>query len=262
MDAPDWVTGEICAAGTGLARGYWGDPARTAQRFRHDARLGERIYRTGDLGRYLPTGDIEILGRSDFQIKVNGYRIEAGEVETRLVAIDGVRHAVVAREEGVRGDRLVAHLVPAGADRPPEAAIRQALRRYLPEYMVPSTVHWHDALPLTRNGKVDRARLATTAAVAAPSAAHGRNTAGDTPDSELERQVAELWANVLRMPDVDARSTFYELGGTSIAAARILTGVRKRFGVTITLDRLPEVETVRAMAAQIGAARGDAEAAR
>ncbi len=251
-DAPDWVTGEICAAGTGLARGYWGDEARTAERFRYDERRGERIYRTGDLGRYLPNGDIEILGRADFQIKVNGYRIEAGEVETRLVAIDAVKEAAVVRQPGARGDRLVAHLAAAGDRRPADEAIRRALRVHLPEYMTPSVFVWHDALPLTRNAKVDRARLAA----AAPAAATAATAA---PATEVEREVAGLWAAVLGVPagGIDPEGDFYDLGGDSLAAARILTGVRKRFGVSITLDRLYEVQTVRAMAScvEAGSAR-------
>src|SRR6185503_18070295 len=123
LDVPDWVTGEICAAGTGLARGYWGDQARTDARFFDDPVRGERIFRTGDLGRYLPDGSIAILGRSDFQIKLNGYRIEAGEVETQLVAMPSIAQAVVVRQSGARGDRLVGHLVAAGADRPSEDEI-------------------------------------------------------------------------------------------------------------------------------------------
>jgi amino acid adenylation domain-containing protein len=246
-DTPDWVTGEISAAGTGLARGYWADQVRTAERFRDDPDRGERLYRTGDLGRYLPTGEIDILGRSDFQIKVNGYRIEAGEVETRLVALDSVRQAVVGRVDGTHGVRLVAHLVAAGTDRPQVAEIREALRAHLPDYMIPAAIHWHDSLPLTRNGKVDRARLDATE-VREPSP-------GVVVDSGLEREIAELWTGVLKVSDVDAGSTIYELGGDSVAAARILTGVRKRFGVTITLGQLPEVDTVRRMAARVGSMR-------
>jgi amino acid adenylation domain-containing protein len=248
-DVPDWVSGEICAAGVGLARGYWGDAALTAERFWQDPARGERMYATGDLGRYLPSGEIEILGRSDFQIKVNGYRIEAGEVETRLTRLDCVRHAVVVRHDGSQGDRLVAHLVADGAQRPADRAVREALRRHLPEYMIPSVISWHDALPLTRNGKVDRAKLASETALEAGS------SSGVTPDSELERQVAALWAKVLRRSDVDVASTLYELGGDSLAAARILTAVRRQFGIAITLDRMPEVETVRAMASHIVAGR-------
>ena len=260
LDTPDWVTGEICAAGTGLARGYWADETRTAEQFWTDERRGERLYRTGDLGRYLPDGNIEIAGRSDFQIKINGYRIEAGEVETRLAAINEVKQAVVLRQAAARGDRLVAHLVPAGDARPSEEEIREALREYLPDYMTPSAVFWHESLPLTGNGKVDRGKLSAMAplrpaATPSPGAAESGVTGGETTD--LERQLIELWASVLRIvPDrVDHDSSLYDLGGDSLAAARILTGVRKQFGVSITLDRLYDVRTVRAMAACVEAGR-------
>jgi pyochelin synthetase len=257
-DAPDWVTGEICAAGTGLARGYWGDDARTSQRFFEDARRQERIFRTGDLGRYLPDGNIGILGRSDFQVKVNGYRIEAGEVETRLVAIDGVKQAVVTRQQGSHGDRLVGHLVAGGdsqreqVGRPAEESIRQQLRVHLPEYMVPSLFVWHASLPLTRNGKVDRQKLS-----AAPELAADATVVPDQgpPLSEVEHDVTLIWASVLRLPEAEIPPsvTLPDLGGDSLAAVRILTGVRKKFGIGITLDQMYEVDTVRRMAAHIEA---------
>ena len=126
------MPGEICAAGTGLARGYWRDAARTAQRFFDDPERGERLYRTGDIGRYLPNGEIAILGRSDFQIKVNGYRIEAGEVETRLAALAAISQAAVVGQTGAHGARLVAHLVPeraAAGRRPACPASRRSARR-------------------------------------------------------------------------------------------------------------------------------------
>ncbi|WP_228979337.1 non-ribosomal peptide synthetase [Streptomyces sp. DH12] len=248
LDAPDWVTGEICAAGTGLARGYWGDEERTAERFFADAARGERMYRTGDLGRYLPDGEIAILGRSDFQIKVNGYRIEAGEVETRLVAVDGVAKAVVAGVPGARGDRLVAHVVPAGAERPSPAVLRTALRADLPDYMVPSVFVWHDELPLTRNGKVDRARLARSPVDGEEPAPAGAADADGGPADDTERALARIWASVLRREGVGVHDDLASLGGDSIAAARILSAVRKEFGVTLTLDRFVELETIRAMA--------------
>ncbi|MEU5883476.1 amino acid adenylation domain-containing protein [Spirillospora sp. NPDC047279] len=266
QDRPDWITGEIYAAGVGLARGYWADDERTAERFTFDERLGERLYRTGDLGRYLPTGEIEIVGRADHQIKVNGHRIEAGEVETRLTSIDEVGQAVVVRQEATRGDRLVAHLTTATtatataaatttiatstAERPSDAHLTQALRAHLPDYMIPSAYVWHESLPLTRNGKVDRARLITTT-TAAPTTAAPTAAATVAPASDLEKQVTELWAGVLERPDVPPDLPFGELGGDSIAAATIATGVRKRYGITIPLHRLPEVATVRAMAAYI-----------
>ena len=288
LDTPDWVTGEICAAGTGLARGYWADEARTADRFWYDEARGERLYRTGDLGCYLPDGDIAIAGRSDFQIKVNGYRIEAGEVETRLAGIDTVKQAVVVRQAAARGDRLVAHLVPAGDVRPTAEEIRLALRQHLPDYMTPSEVVWHESLPLTRNGKVDRGKLTVLsgperypAVLSGPEryptavrAGDGRAgvgpdgsavRAGAGPDgggetTELERELIAVWAGVLRISadGIEPGADFYDLGGDSLAAARIFTSVRKQFGVSITLDRLHEVRTVRAMAGCVEAGRAAA----
>jgi pyochelin synthetase len=254
LDAPDWVTGDICAAGTGLARGYWRDDERTAQRFWFDERRAERLYRTGDLGRYLPDGNIDIAGRSDFQIKINGYRIEAGEVETRLAAISAVKQAVVVSQPAARGGRLVAHLVPAGDARPAEEEIRQALREQLPDYMTPSAFTWHESLPLTRNGKVDRGKLiALVPGQGAAGPAQGTGRAGQA--TGLERDLIGLWASVLRQQAgaIGPDSNFYDLGGDSLAAARVFTGVRKQFGQSITLDRLYDVRTVRAMAAFIEA---------
>ena len=264
LDTPDWVTGEICAAGTGLARGYWADEARTAECFSRDERRRERLYRTGDLGRYLPDGSIDIAGRSDFQIKINGYRIEAGEVETRLAEIHAVKQAVVVPQAAARGDRLVAHLTAAGDVRPTQEEIRRALREHLPDYMTPSAVVWHESLPLTRNGKVDRGKLtvmtplagtAGTAGTAGAAAAAAGETTG------LERELTEVWASVLRIPaaSIEPDGNFYDLGGDSLAAARIFTGVRKQFGVSITLDRLYDVRTIRAMAAFIEAGRASAK---
>jgi pyochelin synthetase len=254
LDCPDWVTGEICAAGTGLARGYWADEARTAERFWFDTGRGERLYRTGDLGRYRSDGTIEIAGRSDFQIKVNGYRIEAGEVETRLTAIGAVKQAAVVRQAGARGDRLVAHLVAAGDARPTEDEIRVALREHLPDYMTPSSVVWHDSLPLTPNGKVDRGRLVALAPAAEPGGRSGPSR-GASPGqhAEIESQLIDVWASVLRVPpeSIGSDSDFYDLGGDSLAGARVFTGVRKRFGISITLDRLYELRIVREMAARI-----------
>jgi pyochelin synthetase len=248
-DAPDWVTGEICAAGTGLARGYWADEARTAERFGFDEVRRERLYRTGDLGRYLPDGDIEILGRRDHQLKVNGYRVEAGEIEAALSTMDELRQAVVVRQERSGGGRLVAHLVCGPGERPADDVLRQRLGAVLPAYLVPSEFVWHSRLPLTRNGKVDRTALAAhtadTKAHRAPAQAQGG------PVSETTLQVARLWAAVLRAEQVEPDANFFDLGGNSIDAARIVTRVRKEFGVSIPLQRLTELVTARAMAAYL-----------
>ncbi|AJT69221.1 hypothetical protein T261_7624 [Streptomyces lydicus] len=258
LDLPDWVTGEIVASGTGLARGYWKDEQATGEKFFFDRRRGVRLYRTGDLGRYLPSGEIDILGRADFQIKVNGYRIETGEVESRLVALDGVRQAVVVRQPGSRGDWLVAHLVPDAQEQPlPDDdrrrladELRTALRGQLPEYLVPSAVVWHDSLPLTANGKVDRPQLASGEAPGAKAAPSG----DAAPAQGIERELAELWASVLKVPEVDALTPLTDIGADSLAAARILAGVRKRYKITIPLSELVRINTVRAMAARIAEA--------
>lgn len=246
-DAPDWVVGEICAAGVGLARGYWGDVARTAEKFVDDPVRG-RLYRTGDLGRYLPDGTIDIVGRSDHQLKVNGYRIEAGEIEARLAALDAVAQAVVLRQESPGGDRLVAHLA-GGQDRPDEGELRAHLAAHLPAYMVPSEFVWHQRLPLTRNNKVDRAALADRAATART------RPRSDGPAPESAHAMARLWASVLRLDEVGVDDNFFELGGHSVAAARIVTAVRKEFGVSVPLQRLPDVVTPRAMAEFVADAR-------
>jgi acyl carrier protein len=210
--------------------------------------------RTGDLGRWLPDGTIGILGRSDFQIKLNGYRIEAGEVETRLVGVPGIKQAAVTKQTGTHGDRLVAHVVAEGDERKTEDAIRQQLRQHLPEYMIPTLFLWHEQLPLSRNGKVDRQKL-----IALSDAAHGAAAVAheDGPLSELEAEVQRIWASVLRIPEAEVVPSvnLADLGGDSLAAVRILTGVRKRFGVGITLDQIFEVDTVRRMAAYVEAAQ-------
>ncbi|MFE4972085.1 amino acid adenylation domain-containing protein [Kitasatospora sp. NPDC056651] len=261
-DRPDWVVGEIWAGGTGVARGYHGDPARTAERF------ADGLYRTGDLGRFLPDGSIEILGRSDFQIKVNGYRIEAGEVETRLTAVPGIRQAVVVRQAGTDGDRLVAHVVPAGADRPGLAELRERLAVHLPGYMIPSVVVWHDALPLTRNGKVDRGRLTTMrheprtpatppappappAQPAPPVAAESTPPGGPVADGSVETELAGVWSRVLRVPSITPEADLDDFGAGSLTVIRLLSEVRKRFGVTIPVAEVHQVRTVRAMAARV-----------
>ncbi|OLF14046.1 non-ribosomal peptide synthetase [Actinophytocola xinjiangensis] len=237
-DAPDWVVGEICAAGTGLARGYWGDEGRTAERFTDDPVRG-RLYRTGDLGRYLPDGTIDIVGRADHQLKVNGYRIEAGEVETHLAALEAVTQAVVVRQESAGGDRLVAHLTGEALT---DGELRAHLGARLPAYLVPSEFVWHPRLPLTRNNKVDRTALAERAAGARAT------PRSDGPAPESAHAMARLWASVLSLDEVGVDDNFFELGGHSVAAARIVTAVRREFGVSVPLQRLPEVVTPRAMA--------------
>jgi pyochelin synthetase len=248
---PDGVVGEICAAGFGVAQGYWRDPERTAHRFFQHAGLGERIYCTGDLGRYRSDGTVVILGRKDFQIKINGYRIEAGEVEARLAEIDGIDAAAVVRNDGELGSRLVGHLAGPAEDRPGDEAIRDRLRLTLPDYMVPVSLRWHEQLPLTGNNKVDRATLAAMPV----TVDHGGRQVDEQepPSGELERQLLELWSRTLHTPVTDPQLGFYDLGGSSLAAAQVLTQVRKQFGAAIPLDEFYLVDRVRSMARRIEA---------
>ncbi|MGL6096335.1 MAG: amino acid adenylation domain-containing protein, partial [Fimbriiglobus sp.] len=155
-DCPDWVPGELAIGGGGLARGYWGDPERTAERFVTHPRTGERLYRTGDRGRYRPCGNLEFLGRNDGQVKVGGHRIELGEIEAVLARCAGVREAAAWTEPGPDGRLRLAAVFAGDADA---GSVREYLRGQLPGYMIPGRLERIDRLPLTANGKVDRNRL-------------------------------------------------------------------------------------------------------
>ncbi|MFC3998913.1 amino acid adenylation domain-containing protein [Nocardiopsis sediminis] len=218
-DRPDGVVGELYCSGPGVARGYWGDPERTAASF--VVRGGTRLYRTGDLGRVLPDGSIEFAGRADAQVKVRGMRIEPGEVEAVLGAQPGVEAAVVVGvpHEGRPGHRALAAYVTGTAD--PEA-VRAAARAALPEHLVPATVTALGALPLTANGKVDRAAL-ESGAPAPQGTADGSFAA---PRSALEATIAQEWAEALGTGPVGAFDDFFVLGGDSVSATRVLAGLR------------------------------------
>lgn len=221
---PVWAAGEIYIGGTGVAQGYWADPDRTAAQFVTHPRTGARLYRTGDRGRYLPGGDIEFLGREDHQVKVNGYRIELGEIEAALRRLDGVGEALVMAAANPRtgGRQLVAHVLPApGAAREPApAALRAALDELLPAYLVPRHYVRIDAVPLSANGKVDRAALPLPWDDGAP-------TAPAAPRGDLERTLLGMWHDALGRDDFGVDDNFFELGGDSLHAVRILTRIRQ-----------------------------------
>jgi amino acid adenylation domain-containing protein len=251
-DAPDWVPGELFAAGAGLAQGYWSDTAQSAQRFFFDERRQERLYRTGDVGRYLPDGNIEILGRNDLQVKINGYRIEPGEIESRLCASPFVRQAAVVRRAGVQGDKLAAFLVRStdtGLPRDADVQLRDVLGTRLPHYMIPVEFIWLDQMPLTANGKVDRARLA-----AAEVRVQAEAPAAGDQQANVEAELMPLWCKLLRCSEIDRTHSFYALGGDSITAARLAAALRKQFGVSIPLEQFRRIDSIQAMAAHICAA--------
>ncbi len=249
---PEGVPGELLLGGAGLARGYLGRSALTAERFVPDpfGKDGDRLYRTGDLARWRSGGQLEYLGRLDHQVKVRGFRIELGEIEAALARHPEVAEAVVlARDEAAGGKALAAYLVPraGGVLHPPE--LRPFLRRSLPEHMVPSAFVELAALPLTANGKVDRRALSRLRLDAAPSA---EPAAPRTPTEEL---LAALWCEVLGRESVGVHDSFFELGGHSLLATRLVSRVRATFGCDVPLARLFDAPTVAELARAVDEAR-------
>ncbi|MDB4948389.1 MAG: tycC3 [Gemmatimonadetes bacterium] len=226
------VAGELFVGGAGLARGYLGRAALTAERFVPDAvsgREGERLYRTGDRARWTDAGVLEFLGRLDAQVKVRGFRIEPGEVESALAAHPAVRAAAVdARADGHGGSRLVAWIVPADGAAPEPAELRAHLAARLPEFMLPSAFATVDALPLNANGKVDRRALPDPASTA--SAVTHR-----PPSTETELRLAAIWSEVLGITAVDAGADFFLSGGHSLLATQVASRVRREMGVEMPI---------------------------
>jgi amino acid adenylation domain-containing protein len=215
---PLGAPGEIVFSGVCVGRGYVNDPERTRQAFLADPhRQGQRLYRSGDYGRWLPEGKLEFLGRRDTQVKISGFRIEIGEIENTLLRLPGVREgAVVVAERADRSKHLVAFY---SGERPLDPnVLRDQLGESLPKYMVPSAFHWRRRLPLTDNGKIDRKAL-TALARELDVAEQDR----DRPSTETERRLAAAWAEVLGIPkdQIGRRDQFFDLGGTSLSALRL-----------------------------------------
>ncbi|MBB4636054.1 non-ribosomal peptide synthetase [Longimicrobium terrae] len=230
---PTGVAGEICIGGAGVARGYLDRPEATAERFTADPfsqQPGARLYRTGDAGRWRADGTLEFLGRGDGQVKVRGYRIETGEIETRLTELPGVRAAVVMAREDTGGEkRLVAYVVgdEVGAD-----ALRTHLAGSLPGYMVPAAYVRLEEFPLTPNGKVDRKALP------APEGEAYTARAYEPPAGDVEEILAGIWAEVLGVERVGRRDQFFDLGGHSLLAVQVISRVRQALGVKVALGEL------------------------
>ncbi|WP_436775931.1 amino acid adenylation domain-containing protein [Yinghuangia sp. YIM S09857] len=218
-DCPDWVVGELWVGGAGVADGYRGDPERTAARFVE--RDGTRWYRSGDLARYRDDGVLEFLGRADHQVKVRGHRIELGEIEAALESHPGVLHAVATVVEGP-ARRLAAAVSPDGPQPPDPAALRAWAAERIPPYMVPEHVHVWDAMPLTGNGKLDRRAVQRVL----DRTDRARSGAGDPPEGEIETAVAKVWGELLDATTVTRDDGFFELGGDSLVATRMLSRLR------------------------------------
>jgi amino acid adenylation domain-containing protein len=222
VPVPLGAPGEIVFSGVCVGRGYVNDPARTRLAFLADPhRPGQRLYRSGDYGRWLPDGKLEFLGRRDTQVKISGFRIEIGEIENVLLSVPGVREsAVVIAERADQGKQLVAFY--SGERSLEAAALRDRLGAALPRYMVPATLHWREALPLTENGKIDRKSL--TALAGELDAAGSRDPRDGAPSTATERWLAAAWADVLGIPKerIVRRDHFFDLGGTSLSALKLV----------------------------------------
>ncbi|HEX5872595.1 MAG TPA: amino acid adenylation domain-containing protein, partial [Longimicrobium sp.] len=251
---PVGVPGELYVAGVGLARGYLGRPALTAERFIPNpfGGPGARMYATGDRVRWTARGELEFLGRTDEQVKLRGYRIEVGEIEAALLAHPALAQAaVVLRSEG--GGRLAAYLAPAEGARVPAAAeLREHLRGRLPDYMVPSAWVPMDALPMTPNGKVDRKALPAPAA---------ESRAAARPQSGVERRIARVWEEVLGISGVGLDDNFFEIGGHSMLVARMQERLAAELGREMTVVELFQFPTIAALAAHLDAAGAAASSA-
>ncbi|HEU4407579.1 MAG TPA: amino acid adenylation domain-containing protein [Polyangiaceae bacterium] len=250
--APLGVPGELYVGGAGVGRGYLGRPALTAGRFVPDPFGGEgggRLYRTGDAARWLADGRLEVLGRLDDQVKVRGYRVELGEIEATLAAHPAVARAVVALRETAPGQRHLVGYFVARAGGPGGALVRELrehLRRRLPEYMVPYRLVPIERVPLSPSGKADRAALP------APPAGPEEAGAEDLPRTEVERRLAAIWQEVLRVPRVGLHQNFFDLGGHSLLMVQVFERLRAEFGGGLTMVELFHHPTVASLAERLG----------
>ncbi len=254
---PVGVPGTLFIAGAGVASGYIGDPELTDERFSEDPfRPGRRMYDTGDLVRWLPSGELEFIGRADDQVKIRGYRVEPAEVESALRSHSGVQDAVVVAQPGPAGDaRLVAYVGADGvvADKPSTADLSAHVGEWVPEYMVPSAIVVLDTLPRTPSGKIDLQSLPDPADVAAPAEEFV------APRSPMEEAVAGIWVRVLGVPEVGVKDDFFSLGGHSLLATQVVAHIRTDFAIDLPLHSLFTHPTVESLTAEIMRTMGDSE---
>jgi aspartate racemase len=247
---PIGVPGELWIAGDGLARGYVNRPELTSERFvvhRLSASLEERLYRSGDVVRWLSGGVLEFIGRVDDQVKIRGYRVEPGEIETTLARLPQVREAAVVARPGQRGDKsLIAYVVSTGELSARE--IREFLRDKVPEYMIPHAFVFLERLPLTPSGKVDRRML--------PEPVTEPRVAPVAPRDEVERQLVAIWQDILERDTIHVADNFFDLGGHSLLAVRMFAQIEDRFGKRFPLATLFQAPTLENLAAVIRAGEG------
>jgi len=246
---PVGVVGELYLAGNNVAHGYLGQPGLTAARMVANpfGRPGTRMYRSGDMGRWRPGGTLELVGRVDDQVKIRGVRVELGELNSVLATHPAVGQAATVLREDRPGDRrLVAYVVPArSCPAPTPAELRRHVAAAVPEAVVPSAFVVLDALPVNANGKVDQARLPKPARL---------GTARQAPGTDHEAMVCDLFVEVLDAAEVGVHDNFFELGGHSLLVTRLLSRVRGKLGVELTVRMVFEAPTPAGLAALIDAA--------
>ncbi|MEO0967771.1 MAG: amino acid adenylation domain-containing protein [Cyanobacteria bacterium J06639_18] len=263
---PVWVVGQLYIGGIGLAKGYWRDESKTNGSFITHPVTGERLYKTGDLGRYLPSGDIEFLGRSDFQVKINGYRIELGEIEATLKQHPAIKQVVVTTLGEEREKKsLIAYVIPeAQKNKNSEISnltsseMRRFVRAKLPEYMVPSVFMVLDSLPLTNNGKIDRRSL--------PLPDQTKPELEKTfvaPRNSIEKLLIETWTEIFKFEKIGIHDNFFELGGNSFLALQLISKINQKlktnqnlkinqkFHTNISLSKIFQYPTVAELAVKI-----------
>jgi acyl carrier protein len=242
--------GELYIGGVGLARGYRNRPELTAARFVSSpfrAQPEERLFKTGDMARFLPDGQIAFLGRTDEQVKVRGHRVEPNEITAVLNAHPQVRQSIVVAREITQGDvHLIGYFIAATESQPTLGELRGFLGDRLPDYMIPAMYVRLEKLPLTPNGKVDRAALP------APDDANTlRDNAFTAPRTDMEKAVADILGRLLGLEKVDVEENFFALGGHSLLGAQLMARVRDAFGVEVPLRMLFESPTVAELSAEI-----------
>ena len=255
---PAGVTGELYLGGAGVARGYLNRPEETAGRFLADpfsGKAGDRMYRTGDMVFRLPDGNLVFAGRVDRQVKIRGFRIELEEIEAVLGGHEAIRQCAATVSGGEGRERLTAFFTPAGENAPEAEALRTYLAQRLPEHMLPAALVPLRAMPLTPSGKIDRQALPAPDGIAAPAAPGERE-----PATLTEKFLAELWREALDTERAGVTDHFFELGGDSLAATRLILLLEKYFGQEVPLAALVRAPTPAAMAGFLSGARGTVEA--
>ncbi|MDH7478383.1 MAG: amino acid adenylation domain-containing protein [Syntrophomonadaceae bacterium] len=243
---PIGVPGEIYIGGEGLGRGYLNNPELTKQRFvPNPFAPGERLYKTGDLGRWYPRGEIAFLGRMDSQVKIRGLRIELGEIENTLRRLPAIADAVVLDVADQSKKSLCAYVVPETGSELDFHYLRNQLSKSLPTYMVPSFYMVIDSIPLNSSGKVDRRSLPK------PDRSHLFRRSVDSPQTEVEFKLVSIWEEVLEVSDISVSEDFFDLGGDSLDVVNLITAIHTQFGVEFAFSDIYELRTVRQQALRI-----------